>query len=121
MELGTDYQFRDDLFDKKEEGATVPIELLIDPFKGVVYRYTKVSFKLDGDTPRMLYDYDIINSPDLSMMTLRKNEKFNTTLGLILNMMLLEVSDADENGSNNSEEPDSEGGIHQERPSVPTT
>ena len=32
---------------------------------------------------------------DLSMTTLRKNEKFNTTLGLILNTLLLDASEAE--------------------------
>ena len=33
MELGTDYKFRDDLFDSKKEGSTVPIELMLEPFE----------------------------------------------------------------------------------------
>jgi hypothetical protein len=38
MELGTDFKFRDDLFNAKEAGSTVPIELVMEPFTGVVYR-----------------------------------------------------------------------------------
>lgn len=94
MELGTDYKFRDDLFNVKEEGTTVPIELTLDPFAGIVYRYTTVGFKVGtDDIPRIQFDYEIIKTNDLSMMTLRKNEKFNTTLGLILNAMLLDMAD----------------------------
>jgi hypothetical protein len=96
MELGTDWQFRDDLFDPKKEGSTVPIEILIDPFAGVVYNYTTVAFKMGEDNvPRMQYDYEIIKSNDLSMITLRKNQKFNTILGLILNNLLLDASEAE--------------------------
>ena len=96
MEAGIDYKFRDDLFDDKKEGSTVPIEILVDPFAGVVYNYTTVSFKVgEDDVPRIGYDYNIIKTNDLSMMTLRKNEKFNTMLGLILNAMLLEMADAE--------------------------
>ena len=96
MEAGIDYKFRDDLFDAKKEGSTVPIEILVDPFAGVVYSYTTVSFKVgEDDVPRIGYDYEIIKTNDLSMMTLRKNEKFNTMLGLILNAMLLEMADAE--------------------------
>ena len=40
MELGIDWKFRDDLWDSNKEGTTVPIELLVDPFAGVVYNYT---------------------------------------------------------------------------------
>ena len=100
MELGTDYKFRDDLFDAKQEGTTVPIELILDPFAGVVYRYTTVTFKMGEDEiPRLLYDYEIIKTNDLSMVTLRKNEKFNAALGLILNTLLLDASEQ-ENGMN---------------------
>lgn len=96
MELGIDYKFRDDWFDPKKEGTTVPIELLVDPFAGVVYNYTTVRFKLgEDDIPRIQYEYDIIKANDLSMITLRKNEKFNTILGLILNALLLDASEAE--------------------------
>lgn len=116
MELGTDYVFRDDLFDAKSEGSTVPIELKLDPFAGVCYRYTVVRFKMDEDNiPRLQYDYEIIKTNDLSMMTLRKNEKFNTVLGLILNALLLDASEAEgmsEAGTNNHQEPDKERELH---------
>jgi hypothetical protein len=96
MELGIDYKFRDDLFNAKEAGSTVPIELTLDPFSGIVYRYTTVKFKMDEDNiPRIAYDYDIIKTNELSMVTLRKNEKFNATLGLILNALLLDASEAE--------------------------
>lgn len=95
MEAGTDYKFRDDLFNPKEDGSTVPIELMVDPFTGVVYRYTTVGFKVgEDDIPRLQYDYEILKTNDLSMVTLRKNEKFNHVLGLILNAMLLDLGDA---------------------------
>lgn len=121
MEAGIDYKFRDDLFNPKEEGNTCPIELLLDPFSGVVYRYTTVNFKLDeDDIPRLQYDYEIVKTNDLSMITLRKNQKFNEILGLILNAMLLDLGDAveNENRNNNPEEPDTEGGLRPEGPSI---
>jgi len=112
MEAGTDFKFRDDLFNPKEEGTTVPIELTLDPFAGIVYRYTTVTFKVDEDNvPRLLYDYEIIKTNDLSMITLRKNEKFNTMLGLILNGLLLDSSEAEimsEIRTNNIEESDTQ-------------
>ena len=121
MEAGTDYKFRDDLFNPKEDGSTVPIELMVDPFAGVVYRYTTVGFKVgEDDIPRIQYDYEIMKTNDLSMVTLRKNGKFNTMLGLILNAMLLDLGDASEveAGANNSKEPDTEGRLHEESSSV---
>lgn len=121
MEAGTDYKFRDDLFNPNEDGSTCPIELMVDPFTGVVYRYTTVGFKVgEDDIPRIQYDYEIIKTNDLSMITLRKNEKFNTMLGLILNAMLLDLGDASEveAGANNTKEPDTEGRLHEESSSV---
>lgn len=112
MELGTDWQFRDDLFNAKEDGTTVPIEILVDPFAGIVYRYTTVGFKMGEDNvPRMQYDYEIIKTNDLSMVTLRKNAKFNTMLGLILNSLLLDASEAEgasETRTNHTEKSDQE-------------
>ena len=122
MELGTDYVFRDDLFDAKAEGTTVPIELKVDPFDGVCYRYTVVRFKMGEDNiPRLQYDYEILKTNDLSMVTLRKNEKFNTVIGLILNALLLDASEAEgvsEAGTNNHKEPDQERELHEEDSSV---
>jgi hypothetical protein len=108
MELGIDWKFRDDLWDSNKEGTTVPIELMVDPFAGVVYNYTTVRFRVDeNDIPRIGYDYEIIKTNDLSMVTLRKNQKFNTVLGLILNALLLDASEAEgasETRTNNPEE-----------------
>ena len=112
MELGIDWIFRDDLFNPKEDGSTVPIELLVDPFAGVCYRYTYVKFRMDEDNvPRIGYDYEILKTNDLSMMTLRKNEKFNTVLGLVLNTLLLDASEAEgesETRINDTKEPNQE-------------
>lgn len=120
MELGTDYKFRDDLF-KNEDGTTCPIELTIEPFSGIIYRYTTVAFKLgEDDVPRLQYDYEIIKTNDLSMVTLRKSQNFNEILGLILNSMLLDLGDAEANETrnHNPKEPDSTGGLHTEDSSV---
>ena len=122
MEMGTDFKFRDDLFDSRKEGSTVPIELMLEPFTGVVYHYTTVSFKVgEDDVPRISFEYEIDKTNDLSMTTLRKNEKFITTLGLILNSLLLDASEAEgvsETGTNNSKEPDQERGLHEEGSTV---
>ena len=116
MELGKDFKFRDDLFNAKEDGSTVPVELILEPFEGVVYRYTTVTFKMGEDNvPRLLYDYEIIKTNDLSMVTLRKNDKFNTTLGLILNTLLLDSSEAEgmsETRTDDIEESDQGQGLH---------
>ena len=112
MEAGTDFKFRDDLFDSKKDGSTVPIELMLDPFTGVVYHYTTVAFKMGEDNiPRISFEYEIDKTNDLSMTTLRKNEKFNATLGLILNALLLDASESEgvsETRTDNPKEPNQE-------------
>ena len=122
MELGTDYKFRDDMFDSRKEGSTVPIELMLEPFAGVVYHYTTVAFKVgEDDVPRISFEYEIDKTNDLSMTTLRKNEKFITTLGLILNSLLLDASEAEgvsETGTNDTKEPDQERRLHKESSTV---
>lgn len=112
MEAGTDFKFRDDLFNAKEDGTTCPIELMLDPFAGVVYRYTTVRFKVgEDDIPRLQFDYEIIKTNDLSMITLRKNQKFNDVVGLILNALLLDASEAEgasETRTDDTKEPNQE-------------
>ena len=119
MILGTDYRFRDDMWNQKEDGSTVPIELTLEPFTGIIYRYTSVAFKMDGEVPRMLFDYEILKTNDLSMITLRKNEKFNSILGVILNTLLLDAADMgkeqiDEIRDNDTEESSTATGLHSE-------
>ena len=49
------------------------------------------------------------------MMTLRKNEKFNITVGLVLNMMLIELAEAEgvsETRTNDPEELDQGRELH---------
>ena len=125
MEAGTDFKFRDDLFNAKDTGSTCPVELMLDPFAGIVYRYTTVKFKLgEDDIPRLQFDYEIIKTNDLSMTTLRKNEKFNSILGVILNTLLLDAAELgedkpNETRDNDSEELDPERGLHKEGSTVP--
>ena len=52
MKLNEDYAIRDDLYKAEEEGATLPIEILVGPYAGIVYNYKTVAFKLpDMDMP----------------------------------------------------------------------
>lgn len=109
MKAGIDYKFRDDLFDAKTEGATIPIEVLLDPYQKVVYRYTNVSFKVDEDeVPRMQFAFEVMDPGKYSITTLHKDEFFTRNVGLILNAMLLEVGETDESRTDNLEEPDQE-------------
>ena len=122
MKLGIDYRFRDDLFDAKKEGSTVPIELMVDPYQGVVYNYTTVKFKMEEDgIPRIQYDYEIVDPGKFTMIKLRKDEFFWKNLGLILNELLLEASEAEgasENRANNNQEPNQKRDLYEEGSSV---
>lgn len=112
MILGIDWKFRDDM---KED--TVPIELLTDPYKGVILRYTQVSIHEQADgTAKLKFDYELYDAGSHQMFELRKDEKFNIHIGLILNTMILDIADMEsrenEFGTNDFEEPVEERGLH---------
>lgn len=103
MIIGEDFKFREDL-----DGDTVPIEILVEQFKGVVFRFTEVGFREDGDgTGRLKFQYDIHDPADFSELKLRKSAEFQTFLGLILNSLILETVNDDSN-TNDNRESDSE-------------
>lgn len=104
MIVGTDYKFRDDM---KED--TVPIELLTDPYKGVILRYTQVSIHEEANgTARLKFDYELFETGDHTMTKLRNDKNFSQHVGLILNAMILDITDMEteknESGTNDSEE-----------------
>lgn len=89
MNVNEDFKFRDDM-----KHDTVPIELLTGPYKGVVYRYTKVAVReKKDDTAVMQFEYDLYKTGDLVETQLRKDEKFQHHIGLILNQLILEAVD----------------------------
>ena len=103
MKIGEDYKFRDDM----KNYDTVPIELLIDPWKGVILRYVQVSVKeLENDTAKLQFSYDLLDMGDHTETNLRRSKKFEEFVGLILNHMILEVSEHDgtKSGEDNTEE-----------------
>lgn len=103
MILGEDFKFRDDM---KQD--TVPIELMLDPYKGVIYRYTKVGIKEnDNETATLQFDYELYERGNHTETKLRKDKRFTGTLGLILNTIILEV-DEDEHRKNNTQKSNQE-------------
>lgn len=108
MILGKDFKLRDDLYNPKEKDAILPIELLTSPFEGVIVKYKTVSIHEEEDQARIRFSYDIIKPGNSTHTQLENNAVFRTTLGLILNAMLLEVAEADEARNNNTEKPDTE-------------
>jgi hypothetical protein len=112
MIIGIDWKFRDDI---KED--TVPIELLTDPYKDVILRYTRVSIHEQEDgTAKLKFDYEIHSAGSHTMAELRNDEKFNVHIGLILNTMILDIADMEsrqnEPGTDDFEEPIEERGLH---------
>ena len=113
MIVGVDYKFRDDIKDD-----TVPIELLTGPYKGIVYRYTKVAVKeKEDDTAVMQFDYHLYHTGELSETTIRRDRKFTQHIGLILNALILETVE-NENREDHSEEPVTERTVHTESSAV---
>lgn len=92
MILGEDFKFRDDM---KED--TVPIELLTDPYKGVILRYTNVGVKeLENNTAILQFRYELYEMGDHTETKLRKDKQFQEHAGLVLNALILESLDAQE-------------------------
>ena len=105
MQPGIDFSLRPDLLKSKEE--TVPIELLLSPYNGVILRYTaiKVSEDPKADKATIKFGFDLLEMGDYTETKLRKDQAFLEYAGLILNAMILEVVEAyDESGENDTEE-----------------
>ena len=104
MIIGSDFKLRDDLADKYD---TLPIEILTEPYKGVIMRYTEVSVQeQEDDTAKLKFGFEFIDSAGFKEDILKKDTKFLTQAGLILNTMILEsLGDDDAAGENYSEEP----------------
>ena len=96
MIMGEDFRFRDDM--KKD---TVPIELLLDPYKEVIYRYTEVGVKENNNhTATLKFDYELFEMGDHTATSLRKDKRFTEILGLILNTLILEAGENDNREDN---------------------
>jgi len=101
MQIDVDYKFRDDLFDAENSagGGTVPLELLLGVYEGIVYRYNEVAISENVDgTATMKFGYDILEVPEGLLTTATELEAdpiFNQVIGNILNTLILESVDAD--------------------------
>jgi len=101
MEIGVDFKFRDD-----KKADTVPVELIGEPYNGIVFRFTSVAIKEEvGQSATIKFDYELFESVEHTMIGLRKDKKFNEHIGLVLNSMILEAIDAADNGTSNITKP----------------
>lgn len=105
MQVNEDYKFRDDI-----KSDTVPIEILIDPYKGVIYKYVTVGAKVlvEGEQAVLQFQYELLNTGKFSETTLRKDKRFEEYIGIILNLLILEVAEAPDVREEDSEKPDKE-------------
>jgi hypothetical protein len=88
----TDFKFRDDLYNV-DKGETVPIEILMGPYKGVILRYTQVSIKeQDNGTAVLQFTYELLTLAEQTETTLRKDSRFEHHIGLLLNHLILEAT-----------------------------
>jgi len=99
MIVNEDFKFRDDLI--KSDKDTVPIELLTGNYKGVIIRYTRVAIMEQEDqTARLQFDYDVLNPGKYTETKLRKDKTYEFHIGLILNALILEATDAKDDDAN---------------------
>lgn len=93
--LNKDFKFRDDL-----KHDTVPLELLTDPYKGVILRYTKISVQENADQQSAVlrFEYELIEKAGFTEVTLRRDHHFQKVIANILNTLILEA----ENGKDDT-------------------
>jgi hypothetical protein len=87
MILGEDFMFMDSM---KED--TTPIKLLTGPYKDVVYRYATLSVKENTDeTATVSFQYELYEMGEHTETALRKDNRFEKHIGLILNSLVLDA------------------------------
>lgn len=103
MEAGKDYKFRDDFKDHE----TVPIELLTEPWEGVILRFLTVAVRENpNDTATLQFTYELLDMGRHTETNLRNSKLFEEHVGLILNMMILESAEAPKNADIREDDPD---------------
>lgn len=94
-----DFRFRDDMVKSKDEG-TVPIEILTEPYKNVIFRFTTVGIKeQDNGTAVLRFQYDLIDMGEFTETQLRNDKRFEQHAGLLLNHLILESAEYEQNES----------------------
>jgi len=98
-----DFRFRDDMNEGIDKN-TVPIEILTEPYKNIIFRFTTVGIKeMENGTAVLRFQYDILDVAEFSETTLRNDKRFEQHLGLMLNHLILESAEYEHNefGKNN--------------------
>jgi hypothetical protein len=91
----------------KNDDTTVHIKLLEGPYKGTIFKYGKVKFKEENDLVRLLFAYDVLESPVAKPKKLEKDNDFKNYIGDMLVEIMssnIEQDVIDETGTNDSQE-----------------
>ena len=83
---GIDYCF---IYPKDDDQA-VHIKLLDGPYKDVIFQYGKVKFEEKDEQVYLLFNYYVIQSPNIQSTKLEKDDNFKNFIG----DMLVEVMSA---------------------------
>ena len=120
MKVGEDFRFRDDMANM-DAGDTVPVEILIGEYSGIIFRFIRVQVVELENQAKIQFQYEILNTTEMTESQLRQDAKFIAYMGLILNMMVLELAEANsnENRKDNSKESRDKSGVHAENFPVP--
>jgi len=95
----SDFRFRDDL-NKQDDKSTVPIEILTEQYKNVIFRYTTVGIKeQDNGTAVLRFQYDLLDMGEHTETKLRNDKRFEQHLGVLLNHLILESAEHEQNES----------------------
>src|SRR5665213_721108 len=96
MKLNEDYRFRPDLAEQDEK-STLPIEILIGKYKGIVFRFTAVKLEEQAElgVANLKFGFEIMEVPYSGTETpshaeMKKDILFQKIAGLVLNALLLE-------------------------------
>lgn len=108
MKMNEDWRFRDEI-----KADTVPIEILTEPYKGVILRYTKVAIKeKENDSAVLNFEYDLFEMGKHTEVSLRKDKKFEYFVGLVLNSLILESVEGPNDNAKSGED-DTEGFVEE--------
>jgi hypothetical protein len=106
MKENEDFKFRPDITDTD----FIPIELLVDEFKGVVYHYKNMGMGAKEEDGSALIKFEYVLLNDLEP-TVFGNDRFERYIGLILNyliLMLAEIENTNEPRENDPIESDTQ-------------
>ena len=108
-----DFRFRDDLY-KAENGDTVPVEIMVGPYKGVIYRYVRIGVsERDNGEAVLRFQYELLENGNHTETSLRNDQRFTNHIGIILNHFILEIAEKDyADRENDPQEPSTQRGIH---------